>query len=219
MVFQFTHPVRGATPCPHQGRSQGGRFNSRTPCGVRLATPITEPRSVQVSIHAPRAGCDRLSDLAVKDNRVSIHAPRAGCDNEQDTRANHHPVSIHAPRAGCDRQSLAGAAHQHGFNSRTPCGVRPSTKTRRMWKMEFQFTHPVRGATEHPLVPASSPQGFNSRTPCGVRLRCPKIRINRGLDVDPLRIEDYKRVCRSVGGDCEAVCLWVSTYANSLPFY
>ena len=54
----------------------------------------------------------------------------------------------------------------------------------------FQFTHPVRGATEsYSSYPAQS-LGFNSRTPCGVRLRCSKVRINRGLDDDPLRTEN-----------------------------
>ena len=40
LVFQFTHPVWGATY--HYRRCQLGasRFNSRTPCGVRLLTSI-----------------------------------------------------------------------------------------------------------------------------------------------------------------------------------
>ena len=80
--------------------------------------------------------------------QVSIHAPRAGCDNfygyEEDVLdwfQFTHPVrgatilffaigvyfyvSIHAPRAGCDRHL-------------------PVAKQR---EYAFQFTHPVRGAT------------------------------------------------------------------------
>ena len=34
-----------------------------------------------------------------------------------------------------------------GFNSRTPCGVRPILITWYNLLAEFQFTHPVRGAT------------------------------------------------------------------------
>ena len=34
-VFQFTHPGRGATTAPDSVRSLLGRFNSRTPGGVR----------------------------------------------------------------------------------------------------------------------------------------------------------------------------------------
>ena len=35
-VFQFTHPVWGATVAQEDRVAQEGRFNSRTPCGVRL---------------------------------------------------------------------------------------------------------------------------------------------------------------------------------------
>ena len=58
-VFQSTHPVRGATtfmpahllPLPH--------FNPRTPCGVRPGQHFEPALQLQISIHAPRAGCDR----------------------------------------------------------------------------------------------------------------------------------------------------------------
>ena len=33
--FQFTHPVRGATPRPTRSKQTNQGFNSRTPCGVR----------------------------------------------------------------------------------------------------------------------------------------------------------------------------------------
>ena len=56
------------------------------------------------------------------------------------------------------------------FNSRTPCGVRPSSPRQRQRWTAFQFTHPVWGATSplSPLAPVAP--CFNSRTPCGVRL-------------------------------------------------
>ena len=56
-MFQFTHPVRGATTAH------------------RSYLTIT-----QVSIHAPREGCDDDSESAVYTDKVSIHAPREGCD-------------------------------------------------------------------------------------------------------------------------------------------
>ena len=55
--FQSTHPLRGAT------RSDG-----------RAA------RSVDISIHAPLAGCDYLLAATVTLVLISIHAPLAGCD-------------------------------------------------------------------------------------------------------------------------------------------
>ena len=56
------------------------RFNSRTPCGVRLTWFEVIPKPTNVSIHAPRAGCDILITWHNLLTEVSIHAPRAGCD-------------------------------------------------------------------------------------------------------------------------------------------
>ena len=80
-MFQFTHPVRGATIVLVACSWVVSCFNSRTPCGVRrLAQTRSWHTNTEVSIHAPRAGCDgdvhSGFDLLV----VSIHAPRAGCD-------------------------------------------------------------------------------------------------------------------------------------------
>ena len=172
------------------------RFNSRTPCGVRLIHLLQYTVVKMFQFTHPVRGATVVGNRHSLSSLVSIHAPRAGCD----------PFQL-----------LAG-----------------------LYRILFQFTHPVRGATEMgQLIPflcqvsIHAPRAgcdllkrlltlivksFNSRTPCGVRHRCPKVRINRRLDVDPLRIEDYKRVCQCVGGDCEAVCACISTCANSLPF-
>ena len=185
--------------------------------GATTSRPIASCHE-GVSIHAPRAGCDSNSISCSTFVPVSIHAPRAGCDIFITWYNLLAQVSIHAPRAGCD---MIGILNLRSFE-------------------KFQFTHPVRGATYvcdisdvscrvsihapragcdcSSCCAFSSFSSFNSRTPCGVRHRCPKVRINRRLDDDPLRTEDYKRVCRCVGGDCEAVCACISTCANSLPF-
>ena len=55
--FQFTHPGRGAT-------ALSSYF------GYEL----------DVSIHAPREGCDREVVVVISQSYVSIHAPREGCD-------------------------------------------------------------------------------------------------------------------------------------------
>mgnify|MGYP001656719502 CR=1 FL=1 len=56
--FQFTHPGRGATAFWASLRRSRSRFNSRTPGGVRLRRPRLLRQPKQVSIHAPREGCD-----------------------------------------------------------------------------------------------------------------------------------------------------------------
>ena len=60
VLFQSTHPVRGATCFA---------------CSAEIFLSL-------ISIHAPRAGCDAefLSSL-VRSIVISIHAPRAGCDH------------------------------------------------------------------------------------------------------------------------------------------
>ena len=56
--FQFTHPGRGATQRDVEQGDATACFNSRTPGGVRLITTSRLPLEVEVSIHAPREGCD-----------------------------------------------------------------------------------------------------------------------------------------------------------------
>ena len=101
-LFQFTHPVRGAT--------EGA---------------VERIGGLVVSIHAPREGCDLFCEDKLIVAVVSIHAPREGCDQYEaflELKALWfqftHPVrgatpvpqvigfgvevSIHAPREGCD---------------------------------------------------------------------------------------------------------------------
>ncbi len=124
--FQFTHPVWGATSALGYQEIEG-----------------------RVSIHAPRVGCDAYTDPSFKATTkfqfthpvwgatsshifitslfhdVSIHAPRVGCDPVASHLCGADGVSIHAPRVGCD------------FDAD------PDSQAVK----EFQFTHPVWGAT------------------------------------------------------------------------
>ena len=148
-MFQFTHPGRGAT------QSFDGLYI------------IVD----EVSIHAPREGCDCCMSTSTTDRgsfnsrtpggvrrragytetnikNVSIHAPREGCDLRRvRRRGRDQPVSIHAPQEGCDSFTL----------------------TSEQAELVFQFTHPGRGATRRTLVSCRSQRRFNSRTPGGVR--------------------------------------------------
>ena len=71
--FQSTHPVRGATIFQHL---------------MGLGTDI--------SIHAPREGCDSMDDLMGLPKQISIHAPREGCDESR--TGNKHKQSDFNPR-------------------------------------------------------------------------------------------------------------------------
>ena len=147
-IFQSTHPLRGATK------------NS------------THNDILQyISIHAPLAGCDKLSTRRY--GYVWNFNPRTPCgvrpianvrDNPIYAFQSTHPlrgatlrffhrgklllISIHAPLAGCDRQGNSKHRHQ------------PTS---------FQSTHPLRGATSTPSIKSIARTHFNPRTPCGVR--------------------------------------------------
>ena len=77
-----------------------------------------------ISIHAPREGCDDESVYVICESvfqsthpvrgatrysytvepscTISIHAPREGCDHERNIYHEYANISIHAPREGCD---------------------------------------------------------------------------------------------------------------------
>ena len=169
IIFQSTHPLRGATAFPASRSFPGTDFNPRTPCGVRLRLlglgpeikrfQSTHPlrgatwsrascaRTMKISIHAPLAGCDHLRRFCLKLHRISIHAPLAGCDAARYRRFRGRWISIHAPLAGCDVTTMPNDDRMSDFNPRTPCGVRQCKVFFVEDSKLFQSTHPLRGAT------------------------------------------------------------------------
>ena len=129
-INNFRHGFNSRTPCGVRpiisaDRSGHSGFNSRTPCGVRPDVDRLCSDRLAVSIHAPRAGCDKhFVYLCIRNERFQFTHPVRGatllcikippCVSFQFT----HPVrgatyllgdaviligvSIHAPRAGCD---------------------------------------------------------------------------------------------------------------------
>ena len=101
--FQSTRPVRGATGNPGGGGPGRGDFNPRAPCGARRRFSRRCQKHNGISIHAPRAGRDYLSSIAV------THAPTF-----QSTR----------PVRGATRTTPASVPLERYFNPRAPCGAR-----------------------------------------------------------------------------------------------
>ena len=123
-----------------------------------------------VSIHAPREGCDSEEhNQAIQTYRFNSRTP-GGVRRVNTLVATASLVSIHAPREGCDIYYLIYFATKISFNSRTPGGVRLRCKVPIVGDCEFQFTHPGRGATRMRLRRKCGIGSFNSRTPGGVRL-------------------------------------------------
>ena len=134
---------------------------------MRLYTALPAAQELAVSIHAPREGCDGLCGVALNDALdVSIHAPREGCDVIPRELIADAMVSIHAPREGCDvprGQRMSGCRMVSIHAPREGCDEEWQRKIAELG--EFQFTHPVRGATSPRHSPTSGGRGFNSRTP------------------------------------------------------
>ena len=168
--FQSTHPLRGATRGPTSRRRTTPNFNPRTPCGVRPLVKAYRNREKEFQSTHPLRGATGRGSARPALLDISIHAPLAGCDSSSrcspPASPNFNPrtpcgvrplelkalkqreaISIHAPLAGCDSGRRAPGAGAEHFNPRTPCGVRP-----------LGFAAP------------GQPIYFNPRTPCGVRL-------------------------------------------------
>ena len=116
----------GATEHIALASEEPSGFNSRTPCGVRPHEARKIMGEEQVSIHAPRVGCDIIIPPHIMMRSLFQFT---------------HPVW------GATISMLSNVQMNSGFNSRTPCGVRPLVLPCALWYEMFQFTHPVWGAT------------------------------------------------------------------------
>ena len=101
--FQSTHPARGATVILLSIPSVSMYFNPRTPRGVRHIAARNFANAIMISIHAPREGCDLVSDGAEVLRAIfqSTH-PARGATGRGSSRRYFPGISIHAPREGCD---------------------------------------------------------------------------------------------------------------------
>ena len=148
LIFQSTHPLRGATfvlvflrktldisihaplaGCDCKRETHAFvvlHFNPRTPCGVRQKTSHGHRLNPLISIHAPLAGCDHIHIRLCDFLRISIHAPLAGCDLLISSIFL-CAVSFQSthPLRGATRWYLRKQRRSYYFNPRTPCGVRP----------------------------------------------------------------------------------------------
>ena len=126
-LFQSTHPGRGATRrfCAKvPGRTC---FNPRTPGGVRHDKGGIRDRSTQVSIHAPRAGCD--AQLSARSWRGPRFNPRT-------------PGGVRRPKPSSSSTAISFQSTHPGRGA-TPTDAHRPTRAR-----PFQSTHPGRGATK-----------------------------------------------------------------------
>ena len=169
-------------------------FNPRTPRGVRLLRR-QRPRGLrQISIHAPREGCDGHGPGLLKRQKSfqSTH-PARGATTELDLisairefqsthparGATHHQVpsiagtrfqSTHPARGATGYQYFYSEALQISIHApREGCDRHTAVNSKRI--NVFQSTHPARGATYCCSQLCQCYYDFNPRTPRGVRPR------------------------------------------------
>ena len=147
----------------------------------------------QISIHTPHAGSDP-GFIAAFLNRVDFN-PHSPCgerpdttDHCQHTLTNFNPhspcgerpthdrhikadllISIHTPHAGSDIFKHIFHKPQRYFNPHSPCGERPGQSFIPLFRIQFQSTLPMRGATAAQNQSVIVPQDFNPHSPCGER--------------------------------------------------
>ena len=168
-------------------------FNPRTPCGVRLERNGMCWDSAQFQSTHPVRGATVRQTQSDKYINISIHAPRAGCDLP--ILYGLTAVYDFNPRTPCGVRPtcLSSTPTARLFQSTHP--VRGATKefAGNDFLRKFQSTHPVRGATRKTfnstigaIISIHAPRAgcdlcrappdpagmyFNPRTPCGVRPR------------------------------------------------
>ena len=130
--------------------SKSMRFNSRTPCGVRLQKRFHRYLIRLFQFTHPVWGATKNEKIQRQTSRFQFTHPVWGATASEGLPQEPSVVSIHAPRVGCDAVTISLTS---------------------LW-LTFQFTHPVWGATLSQYHLHHYGLRFNSRTPCGVRPVC-----------------------------------------------
>ena len=149
LLFQSTHPARGATTSGRAYRALTTKFQSTHPARGATFIGLLFAHIYTISIHAPREGCDDPDFVyTIGETVISIHAPREGCDSKiNGVSATTVKFQSTHPARGATR-----GCYCHAWVA----GV-------------FQSTHPARGATPRKNGIFGLPRYFNPRTPRGVR--------------------------------------------------
>ena len=188
-LFQSTRPIRGATLHDNSCCFLAGYFNPRAPYGARQGIDrLGDPTSTFQSTR-PIRGATADTWRQLHDLHISIHAPHTGRDARhgltaeititfQSTRpirgatpAAHASATNRAdfnPRAPYGARRLhpcIGAGDGNYFNPRAPYGARRTAEGGKLYKITFQSTRPIRGATwpTRPYAPHST--AFQSTRP------------------------------------------------------
>ena len=177
LIFQSTHPSRGATSGPldfwasisisihaplagcdgiHRRCSDDNKhFNPRTPRGVRHAGAVGLIPPLEFQSTHPSRGATHHSKHPQSSNRYfNPRTPRGVRLCELPGARLQGEISIHAPLAGCDDSVTSNMSDEMIFQSTHPSrGATRFTRKFALYLNIFQSTHPSRGATAD-MIPA-----------------------------------------------------------------
>ena len=124
-----------------------GRFNPRTPCGVRLGTTIGLAHACEFqSTHSLRSATNHLPPLPCIEPFQSTHSLRSATLNVSE-KARPLVVSIHALLAECDHRILSCRCPYREFQSTHSLRSATAVLTMPHFFARFQSTHSLRSAT------------------------------------------------------------------------
>ena len=146
-MISIRAPRVGCDQCDAGNQLRFHNFNPRTPRGVRRNRSLSKLEFYIFQSTHPAWGATFWKARKHESTNISIHAPRVGCDcpaiqtkfrlrhfNPRTPRGVRHSapqqssqpmlISIHAPRVGCDDRTPPSIRRTPYFNPRTPRGVR-----------------------------------------------------------------------------------------------
>ena len=179
-------PWEGCDTTSHSPSSNDARFNSRTLGRVRLNHLSASASFDTFQFTHPGKGATSRRALCLSPYGVSIHAPWEGCDCRSKSTLSCYPCFNSRTLGRVRLQIQHHEGWTYSFNSRTLGRVRQAGNaavnaymqfqfthpgkgatdvlTRWLNKQTFQFTHPGKGATSLLLISRFSASRFNSRT-------------------------------------------------------
>ena len=146
--FNPRSPCGERQPTPKAPQKHKKYFNPRSPCGERHTRFAPAEAGAIISIHAPRAGSDAVTQNTPDQTWTFQSTLPVRGATKKDFQSNYGgAISIHAPRAGSDARTQTIKLAHGAFQSTLP--VRGATLTALTGgiRLKFQSTLPVRGAT------------------------------------------------------------------------
>ncbi len=126
IVFQLTHPSRGATSYRHHISRKVLLFQLTHPSRGATLLPLTYPEKTKFQLTGAffhtRVGCDKAKADAVAEYNISTHAPAWGA-TVRSASSRHCRLNFNSrTRVGCDTAVCGGSLQLNDFNSRTRVG-------------------------------------------------------------------------------------------------